>query len=323
MMQAASAPLPVNGRKGGRASAIRRALAVTTHDAIGNLPWDASAARLVGSALAAHTLDLLHYEVLIRLRADPEDVHRARSSVRKLRAILRGFRPFLERVWADTLREELRWLAGELGSVRDVDVALEALRSCASSVSDDDASHVAATLEPLAATRKDALAGLELALDSSRYRELLDAIESAAQQPKMLDGVSCAGDTATAVVRKTAKRTRKAVQSAHRDLTASELHHARIQVRNGRYIAEATESVLGKPARKLARRLSRMQDVLGALNDATFVQERLRSTLAGDPRTSLVAGQMIALQAAEGAKARKAWSAIRRRALRDGWIDVG
>ena len=305
-----------------RPAAIRRALALTVPSESVCIDEAAPASHLVSTALGRRALDLLHYEVLIRLRADPEDVHRARSSVRKLRAILRGFRPFLDRAWADTLREELRWLAGELGTVRDIDVALAALRSRAESVSHADVPYVAQTLEPLAEAREAARKRLLETLDGHRYRALLETIERAAAEPHFADGVvPPAGEVARETLRKTCKRARNAVKAAGVDQAPNELHHARITVRNGRYAAEACELVCGRPASRLARRLTRMQDVLGAINDAAFVQDRLRSTLADDPRTSLVAGQLLALEAVEGDKARRRWKSLRRRALCD-WLEL-
>ena len=40
-----------------------------------------------------------------RLSDDPEDVHQARVGTRRLRSHLRTFRPLLDRVWAEGLRE--------------------------------------------------------------------------------------------------------------------------------------------------------------------------------------------------------------------------
>ena len=62
-----------------------------------------------------------------------------------------------------------------------------------------------------------------------------------------------------------------------------------------------------------------MQDVLGAVHDAAFIQDRLRATF-GDAR-ALVAGELLAFEAVEGEKARRHWKSLRRHALRADWID--
>ncbi|MBV8601745.1 MAG: CHAD domain-containing protein [Candidatus Eremiobacteraeota bacterium] len=300
---------------------LERALGITTEPPT-TLGDDEPACALVTLALDLRLADLLRNDFLIRLRAEAEDVHKARSSVRKLRAILRGFRSFLDRAWADTLREELRWLAGELGNVRDIDVALNQLHSRAASVPTADAPFVEKTLEPLRDARAEGLKRLRVSLEGERYLALIDAVEKASHEPQFGESPPrTAGELARGTLKKASNRVRKAVRRARGSVALNELHHARIQVRNGRYAAEACASVVGKRAKQLAKRLSRMQDILGAIHDAAFVQDRLRATV-GEARTPLVAGELLALEAVEGEKARDVWKSVRRRALKADWTEV-
>lgn len=301
---------------------VERALALTAPDESHRIRKKAPGAVLVGFALARRVLDLLHYEVLIRLRADPEDIHRARSTVRRLRAVLRGFRLFLDRAWADTLREELRWLADELASVRDIDVTLMALRSRAAAIQIDEAPYLQDVLTPLGAARQTARARLLETLDGARYKALMEALETAARAPKF--GVvpePPSIEIATSSLCNAAKRVRKAVRGATESSTPSELHHARIVARNGRYVAEACAYVWRKPASRLVKRLACLQDSLGAIGDARLVQERLRE-LAVHDRANLVVGELLALEAVDDQKARRKWSSMRRKALRRRWFSV-
>jgi CHAD domain-containing protein len=288
-------------------------------DELAGVAADAPAVSLIGSALARRVLDLLHYEVLIRLRADPEDVHHARSTVRRLRAMLRGFRAFLDRSWVDTLREELRWFAGELATVRDIDVTIDALRSRADTVPESERVYVEAVLEPLESAGEDARKRLLQTLDDSRYRALLDALEKAATTPAFASQESDAQGLGSKSLRKAAQRVRKAVDGAGKACSPSELHHARIAVRNGRYVAEACAYVLGKPARRMARRWERLQEALGAISDGTLIEERLRALVVHD-RANLLIGELLALEAVHGERARRNWQALRRKALRQEWF---
>jgi len=297
-----------------------RVLALTTPDETQGVPAAAPAVTLVASALARRVLDLLHYEVLIRLRSDPEDVHHARSTVRRLRAMLRGFRPFLDRSWVDTLREELRWYAGELATVRDIDVTIHALRSRVDTIPESERVYVEAVLEPLESACESARQRLLATLDDSRYRTLLDALEKAATIPAFASElISNAEALGAESLRKAAQRVRKAVCGAGKTSTPSELHHARIAVRNGRYVAEACAYVLGKPARRMARRLERLQEALGAISDGTLIEERLRGLVVHD-RANLLIGELLALEAVHGAHARRDWQSLRRKALRQEWF---
>jgi CHAD domain-containing protein len=302
------------------AGRYERALALTTPDETQGVPEDAPGVTLVGSALARRVLDLLHYEVLIRLRADPEDVHHARSTVRRLRAMLRGFRPFLDRLWVDTLREELRWFASELATVRDIDVTVHALRSRVDAIPATERPYAEAVLDPLEAAGEAARKRLLATLDDSRYRSLLDVLETAATVPVFAsDAESNAESLGSESLRKAAKRVRKAVCGAVKESSPSELHHARIAVRNGRYVAEACAYVLGKPARRMARRMERLQEALGAISDGTLIEERLRSLVVHD-RANVLIGELLALEAVDGERARRDWQTLRRKALREEWF---
>ena len=53
-------------------------------------------------------------------RAD--GVHKMRVATRRLRSALATFRPMLDRAVTDPLRDELKWIAGELGGARDAEV---------------------------------------------------------------------------------------------------------------------------------------------------------------------------------------------------------
>jgi len=68
-----------------------------------------------------------HYRLNEMLVGDGngEAVHQARVALRRLRSALSIFRPMLIGSGFDRFNDELRWLAGELGKVRDIDVLME------------------------------------------------------------------------------------------------------------------------------------------------------------------------------------------------------
>jgi CHAD domain-containing protein len=303
-----------------QAGRYQRALLLTTPSESQSVEEASPGVALIGSAIARRVLDLLHYEVLIRLRVEPEDVHHARSTIRRLRAMLRGFRPFLDRAWVDTLREELRWFAGELAAVRDIDVTLQALRSRVETIPGSERRYLEEVLEPLESAGVSARQRLLATLDDLRYRGLLDALEAAATAPKFAGGTeTTSGTLGSESLRKAAKRVRKAVVGSDKSSTPSELHHARIAVRNGRYVAEACGYVVGKPARRMAKRLGRLQEALGAISDGTLIEERLRGLVVHD-RANVLIGELLALEAVSGEQARKDWQTLRRKALREEWF---
>jgi inorganic triphosphatase YgiF len=111
-----------------------RGYALLTEDAIG---WSKAPALVLDpvvtgaqafSSIVRHNLaHLLSNERAAREGHDPEGVHQARVAIRKLRSVLTLFRSFLPVEVVERHTEELRWLAGEMGTARDLDVFLDEL----------------------------------------------------------------------------------------------------------------------------------------------------------------------------------------------------
>ena len=77
---------------------------------------------VVRASIAVSAERMLRHDAGVRLGEDPEAVHQARVATRRLRSDLRTFRSLLDPEWNESLRVELGWLGGELGTVRDLDV---------------------------------------------------------------------------------------------------------------------------------------------------------------------------------------------------------
>ncbi|HSS10934.1 MAG TPA: CHAD domain-containing protein, partial [Acidimicrobiales bacterium] len=82
-----------------------------------------------------------------------------------------------------SVREELGWLGGALGEVRDADVLTERLQSQIAALSDIDQRPASSLLRRLANQRNDARARLFDVLNSERYVVLLDELARAAADP--------------------------------------------------------------------------------------------------------------------------------------------
>ena len=98
----------------------------------------ATVADVIKVALGSSVERLFEHEAAVRSGEDPEDVHQARVAARRMRSDLRTFRDFVDTQWANDLRAELRWLGGELGEVRDIEVMLERLRADAAQLPDTE-----------------------------------------------------------------------------------------------------------------------------------------------------------------------------------------
>jgi len=219
----------------------------------------------------------------IRLGDDPDDVHQFRVATRRTRAVLRATEPLLGEAMSG-LGSELKWLAGVLGPVRDLDVLLAHLQREAAELGDDDSRSAGLLLAALGRERDTRRAELLRALDSDRYLALLDAFGTAVSTLPVLD----VDEGLRPLARGAYRKLRKAVEATPADPTDDELHALRIRTKRARYAAELDG---GKDLTKYLAALKRVQDVIGEHQDAVVAEERLRAvTTAG---TAVAAGRLI------------------------------
>jgi CHAD domain-containing protein len=227
------------------------------------------------------------FGVLVSLRpsaaAPPsaDDVHQMRIATRRLRVALRLFAHMLPPRAATNIAGELRWLAGALGGVRDLDVHAKAFRNFLRSVAADDAQRLSGYELHLTRDRAAARSGLNELLTSERYAALIDALAA------LLDGAPSLAalrrwqsfrvcDGAAKYLKKSRKRVRRLGRKLGRDAHDEELHRLRIRTKRLRYEIEFFLDVYPQfaPAAKAAKAL---QDVLGAHQDACAARERIKA----------------------------------------------
>jgi CHAD domain-containing protein len=254
-------------------------------------PRWAPALEHVRASIALNAGELISHDPGTRLGEDPEDLHQARVATRRLRAVLRAASPLLDPAWTDSVRAELAWLGGALGPVRDLDVLLARLREEIGDLEPAErraAARFPALLEEERATAREAM--LE-AMSTPRYGELLAALEAAAVAPRGRPADVTLRDIAAGEFRKL----RKAVRRLPADPTDDELHAVRIRGKRARYAAELAERTVGKPAARFVLDAKRLQDVIGAHQDAVVAEERVRSLLdrAGGAQAQFAAGRIV------------------------------
>jgi CHAD domain-containing protein len=279
----------------------------------------ATAGDVVRAAIDAATRQLLeHVAVTRRGGADDHAVHQARVAARRLRSDLRSFRPFVDAAWSDSLRDDLRWLGAALGRARDADVLLARLEARAGALPDADQLAVDAVLDRLRAQRAEARARLLAALDDPRAAALADRLVAAARAPRLSGEAS---RPASVVLPRIVRRPWRDLARAHAALgdhpSDHALHEMRILAKRCRYAAEASAPALGAPARRLARAVARVQDVLGEHQDAVVAREWLAKAAADLPAAeAFAAGVLAGLEVTAARDARAAFPAAWRRAHR-------
>ncbi len=208
-------------------------------------------------------------------------LHQARVGLRRLRSAFSTFKPLFgddERCAA--IRDELRWLASELGEARNLDVLIKRSRPGALRGRLQLARDAAyARVEAVLASRRTRL----LMLDVAEWLTDGDWLRSSANEKQR---TTAARDFAAVAL----KRLRGKVKRDGRDLEAADeeaRHEVRKEAKKLRYAAEffATLFEEGREPRRYRRfvaALEELQDQLGALNDLATAPEVIRKLGVGD-----------------------------------------
>ncbi|MGW2282194.1 CYTH and CHAD domain-containing protein [Streptomyces sp. NPDC001770] len=214
----------------------------------------------------------------------PDAVHRMRVATRRLRSAFKTYRKVLDRAVTDQLGSELKWLAAELGTGRDHEVLEERLFGRVDGV------EPALLLGPVrgrlerwgAAERAGARRRILAALDSERHLALLDGLDALLADPPLLPaaGEDAAGTLAPAVLKdhdRLAARVHHALDLPPGHDRDRAMHEARKAAKRTRYAAEVARPALGKPAKRLAKRVEALQSLLGDHQDGVVARDALRA----------------------------------------------
>jgi len=285
----------------------------------------ATAGDVVRRALTTSVIRLLRHDPGVRLGHDIEDVHQARVATRRLRSDLRTFQPLLDKAWTDQIREELRWLGAELGSVRDAEVQRDRLRAAAATLPAADRRSASAVVAPLVAQVRSARRGLLTAIDTDRYLGVIDDLVAGARAPALVAAAAApARDVLPGLVRRPWKSLRSGAVASLGGAPDEQLHDLRIRAKRCRYAAEAAAAASGKKVARFAREVAALQEILGELHDAVVAEAWLRERSQA-PRiheTALFAtGELVALQRDAAERARAGWPAAWRRVQTE-WADA-
>jgi CHAD domain-containing protein len=277
---------------------------------------------VIRRALSTSVIRLLRHDPGVRLGIDAEDVHQARVATRRLRSDLRTFQPLLDRDWANSLREDLRWVGGELGKVRDAEVLRDRLRAAAGTLPDLDRRSASAVVAPLVAQVRSARRHLLTAMETDRYVEVIDHLVAAARAPALTTAAaSPAHEVLPSLVRRPWRSLRSGALAARGGAPDEQLHDLRIRAKRCRYAAEAAAAATGKRAASFAKEVAALQEVLGELHDAMVAEQwlRARSQAPRIHETALFAtGELVALQREAAERARAGWPDVWKR-VQDRW----
>jgi CHAD domain-containing protein len=237
-------------------------------------------------------------------------------ATRRLRSALATYRPVVDREAGDRIREELKWLASELGVARDAEVQREHF---AAEVAEQPVELVMGRVagridDHLRGVYKEGRAGALAALESERYFRLLDTLDALIAQPPLVGDDGKAAKQIHELLEHDWKRMRKAVRRSEAAETTADqdhdLHEVRKAAKRLRYAAESAVPVLDDEAGDLATRAEEVQEVLGDHQDSVVSRDLLRQLAVQvhlDGGNAFTFGRLHAAEELRGIKSRDAF----------------
>lgn len=241
-----------------------------------------------------HLLEVAsHYAPIARAGIELEGVHQLRVAMRRLRSVLKVFRPVTDAQQGRALDDALQGFLKLLGPARDWDVFLAGIGAEMAALLPEDR-RMRSLLRAAEAGRQTAYKGLAEALDGPAWRALLlTGIAFMLSKPwregadperlEQLDGPP--QDFAALILDKRWRKLRKAGEDIE-ELEPEALHELRLDAKRLRYAAEVLAPIFpSKATRRFQRNLSALQEELGLSNDASvarvLVQQLNREKDAG------------------------------------------
>ncbi|ATD72271.1 MULTISPECIES: CHAD domain-containing protein [Gordonia] len=214
----------------------------------------------------------------VALRRGENPVHPVRVAIRRLRSTLRTCAALFDAPGLSTFDDELRWLAGILGEVRDLEVLRARFAAAVADLPDELVlGPVAARIEEeLSARQRRHRQGVTETMTSDRYRQLLTTLSAWTASIPLADSRIRRQQLrriATRSSRKADRRLARAMSTGHDE----DLHRARKAAKRARYAGELAAPAVDKSVgRGQAKRYKKIQTILGEHQDAVVAARTLR-----------------------------------------------
>lgn len=261
------------------------------------------------AGIMRHNFDyLLTWEQAARSWEDIEGVHQFRVTIRRMRSALSLFRDVIPKAARRQWSDEMRWIAGELGLARDLDVFVsEGLSQVVGELPLSGSEQLLRLAEARRAQTYEHR--VRSMLDSDRYRHFKDGFEGWLGSRQWESGE---------LNKKQAKRLSRNLVPFARELmdkqerkvlaagshvnqkAAEEMHALRIECKKLRYAAEFF-SPLFAGMNTFISHMKGLQDLLGLMNDVSVMRQLLDDLLPEDtdPETLIYAGGLVGWRACD------------------------
>lgn len=249
---------------------------------------------------------------------DPEELHQLRVTARRIDATLGLFKRQLPAKLVRA-RRATKVVLRTLGTARDLDVQLSVLQGYCARLPEKER----AAAEPLRAhletERERARRRMLRGLDSEPTRRWLQTLAAAGEEPAEQLPADSAATVLAGRVGRRFRKLRKSVERLRPRSSMDDYHRVRRRAKQLRYAIECGSVMLGKSADDMLNALRRLQDKLGAHQDAHMAQQRL-AALAAEPAAALPSATLFFMGRLAEHHAIVTWEA--RRTLTRSWRKV-
>jgi CHAD domain-containing protein len=222
-----------------------------------------------GSRRLAGALSQQHESLVRALRALPAgkaaDIHSSRVAARRLRSLLRTYRPLLDARRARLARVDLRSHARALGLVREADVRRDLLLELARKDPDFPMADLARLNEALDEACIGSRELLRRHLLEPTWVALAQALEGLAPIEHLVQQSDAGEDELLRLAARPWRRARRGLE--HFPKALERQHALRLALKHCRYALEPLADLAPRRSARLARRLRAAQDAIGEHRD--------------------------------------------------------
>ncbi len=232
---------------------------------------------------------LVQWEETARDWNDIEGVHQFRVTIRRMRSALSLFRDAIPKSVAGHWADEMRWIAGEMGLARDLDVFIsEGLSTIADRLPLSGSERLLRLAEERRAqTYREQV---QMMLDSDRYRHFKEGfqpwfedrawekVERKRKEEK--NQSSNLVEFSRMLMDKQERKVLRAGSHVNRE-DPTEMHQLRIECKKLRYAAEFFRPLFAGMDNFIYH-MKGIQDILGLMNDVAVMQHLLEGLLANE-----------------------------------------
>ncbi len=225
----------------------------------------------------------LKNEPVAREGQDIEGVHRMRVSVRRMRAALRVFGPYFQKRTRRWLRICFRYIDADLGPVRDLDVLLAHAQGYLGELPEERRAELDPLLAAWGRQHERARRRMIRMFDGKHYLMFIPEFQRFCETPGLwaapppVTGPVLVRHMAAGLIYSHYEAVRS-FEGAFEDAPLPLLHALRLENKYLRYTLEAFRGALGPEADDVIAASVRLQDHLGALQDAgVAIQETRRA----------------------------------------------